>query len=436
MVCFRSISRSETMPGIPVTRSSPDNAPLPPVPRATQSLHADFLQKASPDWLINASARQREGVNSVDLAKPDWYRRASRDQRKAVGDAVTASLAAQTRLDKAMSTFQDIDSFAAPLQTKALKDRFNVTLDVSKTWLVLNKPVEIGIFAIDIDFFEVLKLPLLQAALHNFEARECKNGAFHETSGFRSETSTPGTLAPLNTHLTVEQFTGLCRSLDIGEKYQAYLKDFLHPRDAVAEHVLRDKFIDAHKTALHAAAELALVKGDIGREDYASIRSILNGELAPRQGQRQIWFRDLGLMGRRMTGCVMFTICEKYRYSDDAILYIPGDPYHPLKRYKGREIATMFKQRFTAPDATQAHPADPNSYQRFFSQFVAYADRPRYFGQFTDDTPNRTFSQKLAPYEPLLNEFFKALNPINAALIGIHELPPAPPVEQVPNADP
>ena len=424
------------MPGIPVTRSSPDNAPLPPVPRATQSLHADFLQKASPDWLINASARQREGVNSVDPAKPDWYRRASRDQRKAVGDAVTASLAAQTRLHKVMSNFQDIDSFAAPLLTKALKDRFNVTLDVSKTWLVLNKPVEIGIFAIDIDFFEVLKLPLLQAALHNFEARECKSGAFHETSGFRSETSKPGTLAPLNTHLTVEQFTGLCRSLDIGEKYQAYLKDFLHPRDAVAEHVLRDKFIDAHKTALHAAAELALVKGDIGREDYASIRSILNGELAPRQGQRQIWFRDLGLMGRRMTGCVMFTICEKYRYSDDAILYIPGDPYHPLKRYKGREIATMFKQRFTAPDATQAHPADPNSYQRFFSQFVAYADRPRYFGQFTDDTPNRTFSQKLAPYEPLLNEFFKALNPINAALIGIHELPPAPPVEQVPNADP
>lgn len=205
------------MPGIPVTSFSPDNVAPPPVLLATQSLHADFLQKASPDWLVNATAQQREGLNGADPATPDWYRRASREQRKAVGDAVTASLAAQTRLDKAMSTFQDIDSFAEPLLTKALKDRFNVTLDVNKTWLVLNKPVEMGIFAIDIDFFEVLKLPLLQAALHNFEARECKSGAFHETSGFRSETSTPGTLAPLNTSLTVEQFTGLCRSLDIGE---------------------------------------------------------------------------------------------------------------------------------------------------------------------------------------------------------------------------
>ncbi|WP_167748722.1 NEL-type E3 ubiquitin ligase domain-containing protein [Pseudomonas kribbensis] len=423
------------MSEIPAALSSADNV-APPGPVVTQSLHADWLQQSSPEWLVNAPMRQREALKNADSAPPDWYRSASREQRKAVGDAAADSLAARSRLDKAMSTFQDIDSFAAPLLTQALKGRFNVTLDVNKTWLVLNKPVEMGIFAFEIDFFEVLKLPLLQAALHNFEARECKNGVFHRTSGFRLETSTPGTLEPLSTRLTVEQFTGLCRSLDIGAKYQAYLKDFLHPKDAVAEHGLRDKFIDAHKSALRAAAELALVKGDIGREDYASIRSILNGELAPRQGKRQIWFCDLSLMGRRMTGCVLFTICEKYRYSDDSILYIPGDPFHPLKRYKGREMEAMFRQRFTTRDVSQAHPAEPNAYQRFFSQFVAYADRPRFFSQFTNDTPDRTFAQRLEPYAPLFNEIFKALNPISGALTGIRELPPASPVAQVPNADP
>ncbi|MFM9382770.1 NEL-type E3 ubiquitin ligase domain-containing protein [Pseudomonas sp. UV AK001] len=423
------------MSEIPAVLPSPDTV-APPGPVVTQSLHADWLQQSSPEWLVKAPMRQREALKNADSAPPDWYRRASRSQRKAVGDAAADSLATQSRLDKAMSTFQDIDSFAAPLLSQALKDRFNLTLDVNKTWLVLNKPVEMGILAIDIDFFEVLKLPLLQAALHNFEARECKSGVFHHTSGFYLETSTPEALEPLSTRLTVEQFTGLCRSLDIGAKYQAYLKDFLHPKDAVAEHVLRDKFIDAHKTALRAAAELALVKGDIGREDYASIRSVLNGELAPRQGHRQIWFRDLGLMGRRMTGCVLFAICEKYRNSDDSILYIPGDPFHPLKRYKGREIEAMFKQRFTARDASQAHPAEPNAYQRFFSQFVAYAERPYFFSQFTDDTPDRTFEEKLEPYAPLFNEIFKALKPINGLFFGIRELPPAPPVAQVPNADP
>ncbi|WP_085703429.1 NEL-type E3 ubiquitin ligase domain-containing protein [Pseudomonas sp. B15(2017)] len=423
------------MSEIPSASSSPDPVAAPSA-FVTQSLHADLLQRSSPGWLIDASQRQREALKHTDVATPDWYRHASRDQRKAVGDALTASLAAQARLDNAMSDFQDIDRFAAPLLTQALKDQFNVTLDVNKTWLVLNKPVEVGIFAIEIDSFQVLKLPLLQAALHNFEARECKGGAFHRTSGFRIETSKPGTLEPLTTRLTVEQFTGLCRSLDIGAKYQDYLKAFLYPKDAVARNVLRDKFIDAHKTALRAAAEVALLTGDIGREDYASIRSILNGELAPRQGKRQIWFCDLGLMGRRMTGCVLFAICEKYRYSDDSILYIPGDPYHPLKRYKGQEIEAMFKQRFTARDATQAHPADPNAYQRFFSQFVAYADRSYYFSQFTDDKPGRTALQRLTPYAPLLNEAFKAINPISGTFVGIRELPPAPAVEQVPNPDP
>ncbi|WP_426206100.1 NEL-type E3 ubiquitin ligase domain-containing protein [Pseudomonas sp. TWP3-1] len=410
---------------------------MPEIPATvTRSLHGAFLQDASPDWLVDAPAQRRIDLKNTDPTPPDWYTNASRAQRKALHDSLAASLGAQTRLDRAMVTLQDIDTFAAPLLIAALKDRFNVQLDIHKTWLQLNKPVEMGIFAIDIDHFEVLKLPLLQAALHNFERVECIDGAFHESSGFHVETSTPGTFAPLSTQLTVEQFTGLCRSLDIGAKYQAYLKDYLHPADGVADQALREKFTAAHKTALRAAAEVAVLKGDIGREDYASILSILAGELHPRQGNRQIWFRDLGLMGRRMVGCVLFTICEKYRYSDDAILYIPGDPEHPLKRYRGQEIAAMFKRRFTARDSTQADAAEPNAYQRFFSQFVAYADRPRYFSQFTEDTPDRSFGERLAPYEPLLNEFIKALNPLNLVFTGIRQLPSAPAIKQVPNTDP
>lgn len=410
---------------------------MPEIPaNVSRSLHGEFLQGASPDWLVDAPAQRRIDLKNTHPAPPDWYTSASRTQRKALHDSLGASLAAQTRLDRAMATFQDIDTFAAPLLIEALKDRFNVQLDIHKTWLQLNKPVEMGIFAIDIDYFEVLKLPLLQAALHNFEVVECTAGAFHESSGFRLETATPGTFAPLSTVLTVEQFTGLCRSLDIGAKYQDYLKRYLHPADGVADQALREKFTAAHKTALRAAAEVAVLQGDIGREDYASILSIVAGELHPRQGNRQIWFRDLGLMGLRMTGCVLFTICEKYRYSDDAILYIPGDPEHPLKRYRGEEIAAMFKRRFTARDSTQTDAAEPNTYQRFFSQFVAYVDRPLYFSQFTEDTPDRSFGERLAPYEPLLNEFIKALNPLSQIFTGIRHLPPAPAIKQVPNADP
>ena len=74
--------------------------------------------------------------------------------------------------------------------------------------------------------FQFLKLSMLEAALHNFEAYECKEGAYHKTSGFMEATSTPA-LHLVTLNLKVSQFLSLCRSLDIGAKYQAYLQSFL-----------------------------------------------------------------------------------------------------------------------------------------------------------------------------------------------------------------
>lgn len=403
-------------------------------PSVTRSLHGELIEQAIPGWLTGATPQRRRALKEAHASLPDWYQHASVQQRTALNDSVTASFSAQTRLDKVMAGLQDIDTFAAPLLTQALKDRFNVELDINKTFLQLNKPLEIGIFGIDVSHFEVLKLPLLQAALHNFEAAECEDEAFHASSGFQTESSTPGTLESVKTQLTVEQFTGLCRTLDIGAKYQEYLKDYLHPTDAVADHVFREKFCTAQKTALRAAAERALLQKDIEPRDYTSILSIIDGDLEPRQGNKQIWFRDLSLMKHRMLGCVLFSICEKYRYSDELILYIPNDPHHPLKRYTWTQVKAMFKQRFTARDGAPAGDGGPTVYQRFFSQFVAYADRPNYFSQFTVDTPNKTFSQTILPYAPLLNKLISGVSPFS--FFSIKELPPAPSVPQVPNDDP
>ncbi|PAM83185.1 MULTISPECIES: dermonecrotic toxin domain-containing protein [unclassified Pseudomonas] len=402
--------------------SSMSNPAADTKPSTTQSLHGELLEQTIPGWLTGATTERRNALKEANVSLPVWYRQASGQQRKALNESVTASFNAQTRLDKVMSGLQDIDTFAAPLLIKALKDQFNVELDINKTFLRLIKPLEIGILGIDVSSFEALKLPLLQAALHNFEAAECESGAFHASSGFQVESSTPGTLESAKTQLTVEQFTSLCRTLDIGAKYQQYLTDYLKPKDAVADHVFREKFCTAQKTALRAAAEGALLQKDIEPRDYTSILSIIEGDIQPRQGNKQIWFRDLELMKHRMTGCVLFSICEKYRYSDELILYIPNDPHHPLKRYTWAQVKAMFKQCFTERGGAPADGGGPTAYQRFFSQFVAYADRPNYFSQFTVDTPDKTFSQTIAPYAPLLNKLINGVSPFS--VFSVRELPP------------
>ncbi|NVZ67644.1 dermonecrotic toxin domain-containing protein [Pseudomonas costantinii] len=274
----------------------------PVTPSVSRSIHAPLIAQSLPGWVTAASAPRRAQLKQANPPLPDWYRQATPVQRQALGDAAVASFSAQTRLDKAVATVKDIDAFAEPLLVKALHDQFNVQLDVHKTLLCLRKPVDVGVFHIEISSFEVLRLPLLQAALHNFEEAESEHDAFHASSGFLGETA-PGKEGAISTTLTVTGFIRLCRTLDIGTLYQAYLKAFFYPKDGVTQQVLRLKFVAAQKTALAVAAQVALLKKDIEPDDYAMILSVIHGNNHPQVGGRPVWFRDLSLMKHRLTGC-------------------------------------------------------------------------------------------------------------------------------------
>lgn len=306
------------MPNHPPTSSRP----LP----GQSSIHSELLEQLTPQWLINATPQRRAEIKDTGTRAPDWYQRASTGQQQTLKDSFNASFAAQSRLDKTMSSLQDIDTFAEPILTKALKERFGVEVDVNKTQVCLRRPLEVGVFEIEVSSFEVLKLSLLQAALHNFEASECEEGAFHRKSGFVVETSTPGTFQVATFDMTVREFLSLCRKLDIGTQYQQHIQAFFQSANAQKQTPLRDQFIASQKAAMRAAAELALLKKDIEPEDYKMILSVTEGEIHPKVGNKSVWFRDLNLMKRRMTGCVVFSISEQYRYSKASLASVESWP--------------------------------------------------------------------------------------------------------------
>jgi Leucine-rich repeat (LRR) protein len=410
------------MPATPPSSSSTTKTPLVQLkPRVSErtSIHGELLEQMAPEWLVNATPARRHAMKNTGTRLPDWYQRASLTQQQALRERFNASFTSQTRLDKTMSTLQDIDTFAEPLLIKALKDQIGADVDVNRTLVCLRRPLEISDLEIEVANFEVMKLSLLQAALHNFEAAECEQGAFHKKSGFVVETSTPGTFQLVTVGLTVSQFLTLCRRLDIGAKYQTYVKAFFQPTDVQSETTLRQQFISSQKEAMRAAAELALLKKDIERKDYEMILSVVDGDVHPWQGDKQVWFRDLSLMKRRMTGCVVFSICEKYRYTDEFIVYIPHDPHHPLKRYTPSQMREAFTRQFTARDASASSAGRATTYQRFFSQFVAYADRPYYFSQFTRKAAD-------APADLLHSVWWKVTQfiPPFSTVARIKELPP------------
>ena len=399
----------------------------PTLPRApvSASLHGKLLEQMIPDWLIAASPARQAAMKAACTRPAHGYHPFPNDQQQALKDRVTAAFVAQTRLDKTMAGLESIDAFAQALLGKALKDQFNVTVDLDKTLLCLRRPLELGVLEVEVSTFEVLKLPLLQAALHNFEASECEAGAYHARSGFVVETATPGEFQAAEIGITVRQFLTLCRSLDVGARYQARIKAFFEKTDTLRRH-----FIASQKTALRAAAEWALLKKDIEPADYRMILSVVDGQIHPQLGGKAVWFRDLSLMKRRMTGCVVFSISERYRYTNEFIVYIPHDPQHPLKRYTMAQMREVFKCKFTATDPTASGPG-PNAYQQFFSQFVAYADRPYYFSQFTQKAAD-------SPSDPLHSIWVKVaqLIPPLSTIARIKEMPPEAPGKREPQPEP
>ncbi|UZT90504.1 dermonecrotic toxin domain-containing protein [Pseudomonas koreensis] len=400
----------------------PPTLPRTPV---SASLHGKLLEQLIPDWLIAASPERRAAMKVASTRPAHGYHHFSNDQQQALKERVTAAFVAQSRLDKTMAGLESVDAFAQALLGKALKDQFNVTVDLGKTLLCLRRPLELGVLEVEVSTFEVLKLPLLQAALHNFEASECEAGAYHARSGFVVETATPGEFQVVDIGITVRQFLTLCRSLDVGARYQARIKAFFEKTDTLRRH-----FIASQKTALRAAAEWALLKQDIEPADYRMILSVVDGQIYPQLGGKAVWFRDLSLMKRRMTGCVVFSISERYRYTNEFIVYIPHDPQHPLKRYTMAQMREVFKGKFTAADPTASAPG-PTAYQQFFSQFVAYADRPYYFSQFTQKAAD-------SPSDPLHSIWVKVaqLIPPLSTIARIKELPPEAPGKREPQPDP
>ncbi|TSD77503.1 hypothetical protein FFI16_014085 [Pseudomonas sp. KBS0710] len=397
---------------------------------ATQSLHGDFLERSSPQWLIDATPARRQALKDAGTVMPAWLASATPEQRNEVTGRFLANLATQTQLDNTMAAFQGIDDFARPLLLKALKDQYRLDLDVDNILLCLRRPLAVGIVEVEAGDFEFLKLSLLEAALHNFEAYECKEGAYHKTSGFMRATGTSGTYHSVAINLKVSQFLTLCRDLDIGAKYQAYLQGFFYPEDASAQATLREQFIANQKAAVRAAAEQALLSGDIEAADHRMLLSVIDGEIHPWMGDKQVWFRTLGLMNMRMTGCMVFSICKKYSYPDEVIIYVPQDPEHPLKRYRWRQMEAEFKRLFTARDPARPNDPAPTPYQQFFSRFVPYDKRPYYFSQFTQQAADSPTDIWRSPWKKLLD--FTTPHFIT----GIKELPPEAPARLEPNPDP
>jgi hypothetical protein len=365
----------QAMPNSPPTHLPPDQGSI---ALSAKSTHYELIKKAIPSWLLNASAPQVQALKNVRLTIPDWHKSASVAAHRSLRNDLKLNWNAQNSVEQALSNLQDVYAFAKPLLQQVLKQRFGVDDDVEQTWLRLYAPVNTSWWVHDFaSGTQSRTVSLLDAALHNFSGNE----TFTADSEFITRPDAQGHFAikRLKHKMSVDQFKSLCRELNIGARYEQHLNELLLSTNKVASNVLRHKVILSQKSALNVAAQMALMKNDIGQDAYDVVQGMLDDRRNLRWNGQAISYYNLAMMDARLIGIVL--ICADVSAATGpvpVIAYVPHDPEHPLKQYPSslEFMAELTRQLREGASAT--------SYQRFFSQFVNHQQRGHFFAGLND----------------------------------------------------
>lgn len=335
-----------------------------------QSLHHAFIENALPHWLKTTSPHRLHALNDIARQGIRHYPHASAEQHQALKPAIAEHWQQQTAMDQRFQALTDVYAFAEPLLKNALKPYGDI--DVKTTYLRLYASATVAWWVHDFTRGEQSKtLSLLDAALANFAASDTfLDYAFLSAEDPRGQRDVL-TLRHTTTGavLTADQFKHICRTLDLGARYQKSLRQALGFYDATVTRAVRLQMIATQKTALGTAAHLALINRDIDADAHGAVLDLIAGRVALLEGL-PLECHTLSLMSTALTGILLLFVPQPTRPVGKVLVYIPADPEHPLKQYP-------------SPAAFLSHLTeklrDKQRYQTFFSQFIDHARRGEFF---------------------------------------------------------
>jgi hypothetical protein len=303
---------------------------------------------------------------------PAWLTSATVDQQRALHQALRQQQDSAERVRQLFSHIPALDDFAAALLEDALRRRFKVSTDVRKA--TLRKVVQI-ILATPIpptpspNIVRISTQPLLTTALHNFTQAETKPGPFTQVA-LRD-------VAGVTLSVSFERFAKLCRTLDLGGRYQALLRAHLLPADrpgdepGQARREVEALLEEALRSSMEAAVRLAALKGEISHDNYLQTLPIFAKPAVVPAYPVVLTARQVYLLGKCLHGVVAIEIQDRDQaYLRGVLLWIPGDPQQPVQ---------VFESWWAFYQAMGLRLRDPH-YAAFMARFIAERDRVAFFG--------------------------------------------------------
>lgn len=276
---------------------------------AQQGVFFELFKEQIPVWLLESSSALRDALYA-SLKASYKSRHLAREQAQA------------------MSSPQ---RFCAPLLASAISQKLGEPFDVAGA-LFQHVRSTSSLLGLRKKLVLPIERDLLTAACENFELSETKSGNYSDNSFLYIPPRVTGQrsrILPLKPH----EFAKLCRDLDLGGQYQKHAEALFGSDtqtgslQAAAVACSRDQFdVDRH---------IALMRGHISADVYTMLESIKDSTSTISLGTQTWGYHNLEMLGVTLRGPMLIAPVGVRVDSDDerCVVYIPGDPDHPLKQY-------------------------------------------------------------------------------------------------------
>ncbi|WP_175649408.1 NEL-type E3 ubiquitin ligase domain-containing protein [Pseudomonas sp. Marseille-P9899] len=361
---------------------------------AVENSQYETVGNKIPQWLIKAPGDLHRTLRAMGPNTAPWFVNAMRERpglARLLKPAYGVHRRLESRVQALLARIPDLEVFAEPLLNAAIQKRFNLSLNVRTTWLFHAGRVQAddSFLALSRDplvessrSIRVATQTLLRAALQNFEAWEAEPGGMQHArlkssiyiEDEATQRSTPVDIEP-------EAFAALCRTLDLGGQYQTLIDSVLNaPVAAAGKNQLA--FLRFEGAALVYQAHMAYLKNDISQPLYNTlIKRLTRAE--PARTLTSLRCSFLTLWDIELTGIV---VASEYmlanvgigppqwvrdRSKGAVIVYIPDDPFNPLKEYASfQQFQEALRDKLFRPQ-----------YLKFFERFVPARHRSEVFGK-------------------------------------------------------
>lgn len=358
---------------------------------STSTPHQRLIASKLPEWVASANkhthGRLRASVNN----RSPWFEAACQTDPvtvKALSRDYALHREHEAQVKALLKPLPQLEDFASRSLTKAIKDRFGVQLNVSKTYLINASKAAAYKLRMNedaiVDGQRALKLAtqsLLRCAMQNFEAGEAQPNGLDTDSMqsvivdsdqfvFVTALGNPVAIAP-------EQFAALSRELDIGAKYQGLIDAIYNPKPAPGQAPgmaadVRQTFKNAEQYAFRVHVHLAYLQKHISKAMYQALLTLSIEGRASYQGA-PLGCNFMTLWKRALTGALVIGVRP---YRGVMVSYLPGAPI-PLKEHASpKALSAFLRDQLLAFDLTQLKALMPARYKDELSQKLLDLLRP------------------------------------------------------------